>query len=88
MKQKAVALRTIADQDWKTQLAKGYSNIPMGAVVDVINADFNNLYGNWCEVMWNNRHYYVNKNDLSFNEYDIKDAESNEEWKEYRKFFK
>ena len=47
-----------------------------------------NLYGNWCEVMWNNRHYYVNKNDLSFNEYDIKDAESNEEWKEYRKFFK
>jgi hypothetical protein len=86
---KAVALVSLADQDWKTQLAHGYSNIPVDAVVDVVNEDFTNLYGNWCEVIWNNRHYYVSKKDLSFNEIDIEMAMKNQsDYKQYKEFFK
>ena len=36
----AVALNTLANQDWKTQLARGYSNIPNMAIVDVIEENF------------------------------------------------
>lgn len=86
---KAVALKTLADQDWKTQLAQGYSNIPTNAVVEVINENYVNFYGSWCEVMWNNRHYYVNKKDLSFDEGDIAYAEkTKEEIEQYKEKFK
>ena len=87
MKQ-AATLVTIADQDWKTQLAQGYSNIPMGAVVDVTNDDFTNFYGNWCEVVWNNHHYYVSKKDLTFDENEIQTAlQKQQEWEQYKEHF-
>lgn len=79
MRMKAVTLKTLADQDWKTQLARGYSNIPANAVVEVENDDFTNFYGNWCIVKWNGNSYYVSKKDLSFNELDIQDAIKNEQ---------
>ena len=41
---KAVALTTLADQDWKTQLARGYSNIPANSIVEVINENYVNLW--------------------------------------------
>ena len=41
----AVALNTLANQDWKTQLARGYSNIPSMAIVDVVEENFTNFYG-------------------------------------------
>lgn len=86
---KAVTLRTLADQDWKTQLAQGYSNIPTNAIVEVINENYVNFYGSWCEVMWNNRRYYVSKKDLSFDEYDIAYAENNkDEIEQYKEKFK
>ena len=85
---KAVALKSLADQDWKTQLARGYSSIPRGAVVDVINDNFTNFYGTWCEVIWNNNHYYVSKSDLSFNELDIKNVTNYIELEKYISKFK
>ena len=86
---KAVALTTLVDQDWKTQLARGYSNIPVNSIVEVINENYVNLYGNWCEVIWNNTHYYVSKKDLSFDEYDIAYAENNkDEIEQYKEKFK
>ena len=42
----AVALNTLANQDWKTQLARGYSNIPNMAIVDVIEENFTNPKSN------------------------------------------
>jgi len=70
-RKQAVTLKTLADQDWKTQLARGYRNIPIDTLVDVINEEFINFYGTWCEVEWEGRHYYVDKKDLSFNIIDI-----------------
>ena len=85
---KAIALKTLADQDWKTQLAQGYSNIPVDAIVEVTNEDFNNFYGSWCEVLWNNHHYYVSKKDLSFDENEIKTAlQKQQEWERYKEHF-
>ncbi len=84
---KAVTLCTLADQDWKTQLAQGYSNIPVNAVVEVIDEDFNNFYGSWCIVKWSNHNYYVSKKDLSFNEIDIECAEKTNDIEQYRDKF-
>lgn len=85
---KAIALKTLADQDWKTQLAQGYSNIPVDAIVEVTNEEFNNFYGSWCEVFWNNHHYYVSKKDLSFDENEIKTAlQKQQEWEQYKEHF-
>ena len=71
MMKQAVTLKTLADQDWKTQLARGYRNIPAETLVNVINEEYRNFYGTWCEVEWEGRHYYVDKKDLSFNIIDI-----------------
>lgn len=83
MMKQAVTLKTLADQDWKTQLARGYRNIPAETLVDVINEEFTNFYGTWCEVEWEGRHYYVDKKDLSFNIIDLtmakKDSEKSKE---------
>lgn len=70
-RKQAVTLKTLADQDWKTQLARGYRNIPAETLVNVINEEYRNFYGTWCEVEWEGRHYYVDKKDLSFNIIDL-----------------
>ena len=83
MMKQAVTLKTLADQDWKTQLARGYRNIPAETLVNVINEEYRNFYGTWCEVEWEGRHYYVDKKDLSFNIIDLtmakKDSEKSKE---------
>ena len=85
----AVALKTLADQDWKTQLAQGYSNIPSGAIVEVINDNYVNFYGVWCEVKWNSVNHYVSKRDLSFDEDDIKIAKQKQnELEQYKDKFR
>lgn len=85
----AVALKTLADQDWKTQLAQGYSNIPSGAIVEVIDDNYVNFYGVWCEVKWNSVSYYVSKRDLSFDEDDIKIAKQKQnELEQYKDKFR
>lgn len=84
----AVALKTLADQDWKTQLAQGYSNIPNGAIVKVTNDEFTNFYGTWCEVLWNDTHYYISKKDLSFDEGDVVSArQKQQELEQYKEKF-
>ena len=79
MMKQAVTLKTLADQDWKTQLARGYRNIPAETLVNVINEEYRNFYGTWCEVEWEGRHYYVDKKDLSFNIIDLTTTKSDNE---------
>ena len=58
-----IAKRELADEDWKTQLAKGYENIPQGAECQFIKS-VRNFYGNYVLVEYNNHRYYVNSYDL------------------------
>jgi len=50
----AVALEELADEDWKTQLARKYPNIPIGSKVNVLQENYYNWYGGpWTRVEWN-----------------------------------
>lgn len=62
----AVTKKSLCDQDWKTQLARGYVNIPENAVVKVIKEDVVNLYGTWVMVEYKGNNYYVSKDDLYY----------------------
>ena len=44
----AEALQELSDEDWKTQAAHGYPNIPKGATVKVLNEKYQNYYGLSC----------------------------------------
>jgi len=60
---KAIALEELADEDWKTQAARKYPNIPKDSVVDVLQEDYYNFYGGpWTRVEWNDNWYWVNAN--------------------------
>lgn len=67
MKNKARTLKELADEDYKTQLARRYKNIPKGAIVSVVDDKFTNLYGTFCIVRYKDNTYHVNKRDLDFN---------------------
>lgn len=67
MKNKARALKELADEDYKTQIAHKYKNIPNGACVAVIDDNYSNLYGTFCIVKYKGIQYYVKKKDLDFN---------------------
>lgn len=86
----AVTKKTLANQDWKTQLARGYSNIPYNSIVVVLEQDFVNLYGKWSKVFWNENVYYVDDNDLDYSEFALEDAKKyyDEELKQYKDKFK
>ena len=58
-----IAKKELADEDWKTQLALGYKNIPQGAECYFIEF-VRNFYGNYILVEYNNHRYYVNSYDL------------------------
>ena len=60
-----VTKRELCDQDWKTQLAKGYPNIPKGEEV-IFFRKYNNMYGTFCDVFWNGNIYSVRKEDLIY----------------------
>lgn len=62
----AITIKELSNEDWKTQLARGYSNIPANATVKVIETKINNFYGQWCLVEYNGNRYYVSENDLIF----------------------
>ena len=62
---KAIALEELADEDWKTQLARKYSNIPVGAEVEIIEEDYCNFYGGpWTRVEWKDNWYWVDPKQL------------------------
>ena len=75
----AQALQELSDEDWKTQMAHGYPNIPKGATVKVLNEKYQNYYGTFCEVEYNGRHYYVDPMGIEFLTQD--DLRKNEEEK-------
>ena len=61
----AVALREIYDEDWKTQSARKYQNIPAGVRVIVITENYVNLYGGpWTRVMWDGNMYWAKPNSI------------------------
>lgn len=51
-----ITLQEIFDEDWKTQLAQGYPNIPKNEKVLYIKT-FRNFYGEYIRVEWNNTLY-------------------------------
>lgn len=57
--QTGIALEELSNEDWKTQLARGYPNVPKGAEVKVIDTEFKNLYGHFFKIEWNDNTYYV-----------------------------
>ena len=79
MEKFAKALQELSDEDWKTQMAHGYPNIPKGATVKVLNENYQNYYGIFCEVEYNGRHYYVDPMGIEFLTQD--DLRKNEEEK-------
>lgn len=60
---KYIAKKELMDEDWKTQLAQGYKNIPQGAECIYIKS-VNNYYGNYVLVEYDNHTYYVNPKNL------------------------
>lgn len=66
MEKFAQALQELSDEDWKTQMAKGYPNIPKGATVKVLSENYQNYYGTFCKVEYNDRHYYVDPKGIEF----------------------
>ena len=49
-------LREIYDEDFITQSALKYPNIPVNEIVEYVN-EFHNFYGYYVRVLWNNRIY-------------------------------
>lgn len=61
----AVALSELDDEDWKTQLARKYPNIPAGSKVKIIEENYVNFYGGpWTRVKWNGNTYWVDPSKL------------------------
>lgn len=57
---KVITLEELADEDWKTQFALKYPNIPKDAIVNVLQEDYYNFYGGpWTRVEWNGNWYWV-----------------------------
>lgn len=61
---KYIAKRELANDDWKTQYAHGYSNIPKGAEVQMITKVYKCFYGRFSVVKYNGHTYYVNCDDI------------------------
>ena len=62
----ARALEELSDEDWKTQCAQKYKNVPQGEIVKVIEENFRNYYGVFARIEYDNIHYYVKKELLEF----------------------
>lgn len=60
---KYITKKELANEDWKTQLKRGYGNIPKGEEVTFIRK-IKNLYGEYVLVNWDGNNYYVNEDDI------------------------
>lgn len=61
----AIAVEEIADEDWKTQLAQKYPDIPKDSIVNVLQENYYNWYGGpWTRVEWNNNLYWTKPENL------------------------
>lgn len=55
---KAIAICNLSDEDYKTQLARGYDDIPAGAEVEFYGY-FTNFYGRFAQVKYKGNTYSV-----------------------------
>jgi len=56
----AKAIVELADEDWKTQSARKYPNVPAGAVIEVVEEGYVNFYGGpWTRIRYNGELYWV-----------------------------
>lgn len=55
---KYFAKKELSDEDWKTQLAKGYENIPEGTELNVVGS-ISNFYGKFATVLYRGVSYYI-----------------------------
>ena len=61
----AVALREIYDEDWKTQSARKYPNVPAGVRVIVITENYTNFYGGpWTRIIWDGNMYWTKSDSI------------------------
>ena len=60
---KYCALKELSDCDYKTQMAKGYGNIPKYAEVEFVKY-FRNLYGDYMRIRYKDRIYDVKSEDI------------------------
>lgn len=51
------------DEDWKTQLARGYKDIPKDTELKIVGFT-NNLYGNFIDVLYEGNRYSINPSKL------------------------
>ena len=71
----AIALEELVDEDWKTQLARKYPNVPKGAKVKILQENYINFYGGpWSRIEWNGNWYWVSSKDLEIVESDLDNA--------------
>lgn len=56
-----ITLCDVGDGDWKTQLARGYDNIPAGTELEIIGT-LDNLYGHWLRTNYHGHTYSINPN--------------------------
>ena len=67
MEKYAITLKELADEDWKTQLARKYPNVPKGAKVKILQEDYINFYGGpWSRIEWNGNWYWVSPDNLNY----------------------
>lgn len=57
------SVKPLRDNDYKTQLARGYSNVPKNTEI-IYKGRYDNFYGIWAEVEWNGHIYYVYPEDV------------------------
>jgi hypothetical protein len=60
---KYIAKKELSDNDFRTQAALKYPNIPAGAEVEHIET-ITNFYGRYAKVRWNRTLYYVKPDDI------------------------
>lgn len=54
------ARRRLSDEDWKTQLARGYPDVPAGAEVEIVEEGMLNFYGGpWSRIRYGGNLYWV-----------------------------
>ena len=63
---------TVADEDWKTQMAQGYPDIPANEEVEMVQREYINYYGKWCIIRWNGHIYYTLKRNIREEEGELK----------------
>jgi len=57
--------RELRDQDWKTQLAGGYPDVPSGTTVKIVEEGMMNFYGGpWTRIEYRGNLYWVSPDGL------------------------